>query len=237
MSKKHSDYFSCKSCQYRKDSVFCGLRENELDVIDSHKGHITFNKGEEIFVEGDRPHGIYCIHEGKVKLSKHGETGKEQIVRFAKESDVLGYRALLGNEMYDCSAIALEKTDVCFIPKTDFFEIFDKSPSLSLNLVKLLSADLRHAENKLTDIAQKPVRERIAENILLLKETFGVDEITGSIKVVLSREEIANMTGTATETAIRLLSELKGDGLIEFVGKKIKIVNVKELVRRANIYN
>ncbi|WP_243392506.1 Crp/Fnr family transcriptional regulator [Solitalea longa] len=208
-----------------------------MEVIDSHKGHITFNKGEEIFVEGDRPFGIYCIHKGKIKLSKHGESGKEQIVRFAKESDVLGYRALLGNEVYDCSAIALEATEVCFIPKKDFFQIFDNSPSLSLNLVKLLSSDLKRAENKLTDIAQKPVRERIAENLLVLKETFGEDEDSGCIKIILSREEIANLTGTATETAIRLLSELKTDRLIEFVGKKIKILNAKELLKRANIYN
>ncbi|MCO4291624.1 Crp/Fnr family transcriptional regulator [Solitalea sp. MAHUQ-68] len=237
MSKKHADYFSCKDCQYRSHSVFCGLKENELTLIDSHKGHITFNKGEEIFVEGDRPHGIYCIHSGKIKLSKHGDSGKEQIVRFAKESDVLGYRALLGNEIYDCSAIALETVEICFIPKKDFFQIFDNSPSLSLNLVKLLSSDLRNAENKLTDIAQKPVRERIAENILLLKETFGEDEDSGCIKVILSREEIANLAGTATETAIRLLSELKNDELIQFVGKKIKILNSKELLKRANLYN
>ncbi|POY37518.1 Crp/Fnr family transcriptional regulator [Solitalea longa] len=237
MSKKHDDAFSCKNCEFRDNSVFCGLRDNELEVIDSHKGHITFNKGEEIFVEGDRPFGIYCIHKGKIKLSKHGESGKEQIVRFAKESDVLGYRALLGNEVYDCSAIALEATEVCFIPKKDFFQIFDNSPSLSLNLVKLLSSDLKRAENKLTDIAQKPVRERIAENLLVLKETFGEDEDSGCIKIILSREEIANLTGTATETAIRLLSELKTDRLIEFVGKKIKILNAKELLKRANIYN
>lgn len=222
MAKKHTDHFSCITCQYRKDSVFCGLRENELAKIDSHKGHITYNKGEEIFIEGDRPHGIYCIHGGKVKLSKHGEFGKEQIVRFAKESDVIGYRALLGNEMYDCSAVALEQTEVCFVPKSDFFEIFDNSASLSGNMVKLLTLDLKRAENKLTDIAQKPVRERIAETILVLKETFGEDIETGCIKVVLSREEIANMAGTATETAIRLLSELKTDALIEFVGKKLK---------------
>ncbi|QQR98326.1 MAG: Crp/Fnr family transcriptional regulator [Sphingobacteriales bacterium] len=103
-------------------------------------------------------------------------------------------------------------------------------------MMKLLSDELRKAEEKITHLAQKPVRERMAETILFLKETYGIDN-EENINVSLSREEIANIVGTATETAIRLLSEFNKENMIELSGKKIKILNTNKLVRVANLYD
>lgn len=101
--------------------------------------------------------------------------------------------------------------------------------------MKLLSSQLKEAEVKLTHLAQKPVRERLAETLLFLKETYGFEQNNEILSVQLSREEIANLVGTATETVIRLLSELNKDGVIELIGKKIKINNLKLLTRIANL--
>ena len=225
----------CQYCQTRFKSVFCDLNEEELCALNTSKGCRTYTKGQVIFNEGAYPHGLFCINEGKAKLSKPGYTGREQIVRLAKDGDILGYRALLSGETYNCSAVALEDSSICFIPKNTFSELVTKNSNLAFELMKLLSVDLKNAENKLLNLAQKPVRERLAEALLFLKETYHFEIDGATLNVILSREEIANIVGTATEVVIRLLSEFKKDKMIAFVGKKIKILNYKELIHAANI--
>ena len=198
---------------------------------------MVYKKGQLIFNEGGHPLGIFCINGGKVKLARSGQDGKEQIVRLAKEGDVLGYRALLSNERYAASAVALDDTTVCFVPRDIFYDALNVTPSLSLEIIRTLAAELGKAEQTITDLAQKPVRERLAEGLLFLKETYGFEEDEATLAVVLSREDIANLVGTATETAIRLLSELKHDKIVEFIGKKIRILDMPRLIKTANIYD
>lgn len=198
---------------------------------------MVYKKGEIIFHEGGHGFGIYCINSGKIKLSITGEEGKEQIVRLAKGGDVIGYRAVLSGERYAATAIALEDSNVCFIPKDQYFQSLKADTSLAFETMKLLSRQLHEAEQRITHLAQKPVRERLAESLLFLYETFGFEEGTQCISVQLSREDIANLVGTATETAIRLLSELNRDGIIELTGKKIALINLKELNRVANLHS
>lgn len=198
---------------------------------------MSYKKGQVIFNEGGHPLGLFCINDGKVKIERSGIDGKEQIVRMAKGGDVLGYRALLSSERYNATAVALDDTDVCFIPRDPFFNVLKTNPRLSLDIIKMLSTELRKAEESITDLAQKPVRERMAEALLFLKETYGFEEDGATLNVVLSREDIANLVGTATETAIRLLSEFKKDGIVLSVGKKLKITDNEKLVKTANIYN
>lgn len=201
------------------------------------KSGMTFRKGQVIFGEGAHPLGLYCVNNGKIKLSHRGEDGKEQIVRLSKEGDVLGYRALLTNERYNATAVALDDTEICFIPRDTFFNVLKNNPDLSFEIIKMLSTELRKAEDRITDLAQKPVRERMAEGLLFLKETYGYEADGSTINIVLSREDIANLVGTATETAIRLLSEFKNDKIVEFIGKKIRILDAERLVRTAHLYD
>jgi CRP/FNR family transcriptional regulator, polysaccharide utilization system transcription regulator len=116
-----------------------------------------------------------------------------------------------------------------------FMGILQKDGVLSMEIMKLLSDDLRKAETSITHLAQKPVRERLAEALLFIKETYGFEEDNMTINLKLSREELANLVGTATETVIRLLSEFKSDNMIALEGKKIKIIDLDELVQTANI--
>lgn len=152
-----------------------------------------------------------------------------------KEGDLLGYRALLANQQYNATATALTDVEVCFIPKEVFFDVLKTNSNFSLQMIQMLSTELGKAEQTITDLAQKPVRERMAEALLFLKGTYGLEADDATINIALSREDIANLVGTATETAIRLLSEFKHDNIVSFEGKKIRIENYAKLVRTANI--
>jgi CRP-like cAMP-binding protein len=233
MTRNHQP--ECHQCQARFKSVFCDLNEQEVSVINDNKGCNTYKKGQIIFYEGSFPHGLFCVNSGKIKIAQTGDEGKEQIVRLAKEGDILGYRALLSGEKYSCSATALDETSICFIPKQIFFTLIEKNANLSKEILKLLSHDLKKAEHKITDLVHKPVRERLAEALLFLKETYGLESDNATLNVILTREEIANIAGTATETAIRLLSEFKKEKLIDLNGKKITFLNQNLIIKTANI--
>ena len=174
---------------------------------------------------------------GEGKLSKLGEDGKEQVIRFAKTADILGYRALLSNEPYHATAIAMEDCQICHLSKDRYLQLMTENPKLSWNTMQLLSKDLRNAEQHLINIAQKTVKERIAEALILLYSTFGMKEDGKSIDIVLSRSEIADIAGTTTETTIRTFALLSKEGLIELKGKAIIIKNITELTRTAGIYD
>ncbi len=227
----------CINCKTRYKSVFCNLKSNELDKLSYNKGCSSYKKGQIIFYEGRRPIGLYCINKGKVKIAKLGEEGKEQIIRLAREGDILGYRSLISGDTYSASSETLEETDICFIPKDSIFHLIKENSEFALKIIELVSRDLKSAENKVTDLAQKHVRERVAEALLMLKETYGFEEDEQTIAIALTREILANIVGTATETVIRLLSELKQDNIIALERRKIKILNLKQLVRTASIYD
>jgi CRP/FNR family transcriptional regulator len=206
-----------------------------MEAIDDQKIRNTYKKGQTIFNEGSYPFGVYCIGSGKIKLSHLGDDGKEQIVRLLKDGDIVGFRALLSGERFSASAVALEETSVCFIPKDLFIKILKNDAKFSYDMMKLLSNELHQAEVKLIHLAQKPVRERLAETLLFIKRVYGYERDGITLNVRLSREEIANLVGTATESTIRLLSEFKRDGMVELEGKKIKITNSEELLKTANL--
>ena len=228
---------SCSHCSHRNSSVFCKMEHDHIHEIDEEKECVNYKKGQAIFTEGSKPHGLYCVNKGKVKLVKLGEDGKEQILRLIKPGDMMGYRALLSGDRYNATAIALEDCGVCYVSKQMFIGVLQKDTNLSMEMMRLLGDDLKKAEEHITHMAQKPVRERMAEALLFIKETYGLEEDNQTINVTLTREEIANLVGTATETAIRLLSEFKHDGIVELSGKKIKILNHPKLVQTANLHD
>ena len=225
----------CEHCPSRLDSVFTELNHNQLEVLSSEKGCNYYKKGQTVFFEGNNSHGIYCVHKGKIKLHKLGTEGKEHIIRFAKDGDILGYRALLSGEPFSASATVLDDASLCYIPKDGLLKLIMEDPAFSMKILELTCKEMGKAADTITNLAQKPVRERLAEVLLMLKETFGLDE-EGVIDVQLTREELANIVGTATESVIRLLSEMKKEGTIELRGKKIAILDEKELIHICNLY-
>ena len=227
----------CRQCNARIKSVFCKLPEDELLVLNNKKECGYYKKGDTIFSEGTSSHGIYCMNSGKAKISQLGEEGKEQILYLSGEGDLLGYRSVLSGEPYTVTAVALEDSSVCHIPKSMFKQMIESDNHLALEIIQILSDDLKVAERNITEFAQKPVKERIAEALLFIKETYGYEEDNQTLNVSLTREEIANIVGTATETTIRVLSEFKKHQILELKGRKIKIIDLQALVHVANIHD
>jgi len=218
-------------------SIFDDLASDDLAKLSLHKGCNFHNAGQILFHQGDFPAGLYCLNKGKIKLFKTGESGREQIVRLAKDGDVVGYRALISGEAYAATAETLEDTTICFIPKESFFRLLKESSSFNVRVLELLCHDIAESEKRQLSLGQKQVKERLAETLLMLKEFYGFEEDNMTLKGVLTREDIANITGTATETVIRLLSEFKKKQIIDLEGKKIKILNPQSLLRIARIYD
>ncbi len=237
MNPKKNISISCQYCATRANSHFNSLQEKDLQVLSHGKTCIKYKKGQTLFYEGTRPMGLFCINSGKVKVYKMSSEGKEQILQLAKPGDFLGYRALISEEFYGASATVIEEAAICYIPKSNFLEIINTNPAFFKKMFKAVCEELGGMEQKLVTIAQKSVRERLAATLLMLKETYGMEgDESVLIDIALSREDLANIIGTATETVIRLLSEFKSDKLISLEGKKIKVLDSKGLVKEADFY-
>ena len=231
----------CQHCDTLDLTCFSVLKKEDLEEVNRVKVSNLYKKGQIIFYEGMNPTGVFCVNKGKVKISKIGFDGKEQIVRFVLDGGLLGIRALLGDRPYSATATTLEDSIVCFINKETFVQVLTKYPEIRQCMIRLLSRLLEEAENKITSLAQKPVRERVAEALLILNQVFltdhsACDQPADNGTINLSREDLANMVETATETVIRLLSEFKEEGLITIEGRTISILNIEELQRIGKIY-
>ncbi len=235
MLRSQCDIPDCDTCTARDSSVFSELVQADLHVISSEKGCRQYSKGEMIFYADDYPSGIFCIHKGIVKLYKVGRDGKEQIIRLAQQGDIIGYRSLLSGEKYSKFAVPIADAQICHIPKSAFFSILSTNYRLSAKVMELLSSELKVAEERIVEMAQKPVRERLAETLLLLRETYGVETDKTTLKIKLTRIELANIIGTATESVSRLLSKFKQEHLIDMNGRKLKIIDPAGLAEAANL--
>ena len=222
---------SCDDCPIHRKSIFKGIDESDMLDLNIKKTCFFYRRGQVIYYEGKGALGIYCVYQGKIKVFKLGSEGKEQIVRVALPGELLGLRSMISGKPYGASATALDDSICCFINKRKFLQLTLKYPELSQRIMLTLSFLLEGAENKITSLAQKSVRERVAETLLALDETFRSDHSVDGTVISLSREDLANLVGTATETLIRLLSEFKHDQLIEIRGRKIKVLNKKALLK------
>jgi len=226
---------NCQECSIHDRSYFKGLDNCDLSEFNSKKSCYFYKKGQVIFYEGKQPLGIYCVHSGKIKISKYGIEGKEQILRMATAGELLGMRSLISGSNYSASASTIDDSVVCFIAKRKFFQLTIRYPAISTRIMITLSSLLEEAENRITSLAQKPVRERLAETLLTLDNVFRSDGCPNTI-INLSREDLANIVGTANETVIRLLSEFKEDKMVGVKGRKIWLLNKEELKKVARIY-
>ena len=220
----------CEQCIVRQFSSLKALNKEELLRMAECKTSYTIKKGEPIFEEGEVTNGIYCVKDGVCKLSKLSDNGKDQIVKLVKPGELLGQRSMISDEPANLSAVALEDMEVCFIPKSEVLGFFNNNNQFSMNVMKTICGDLKESDDHMVSMAQKTVKERLAETLLYLEDTFGKNE-DGSLHIQLSREELAGMIGTATESCIRLLSEFNKGGVIDLNGKRISITDRNKLKR------
>ena len=225
---KYKD-ISCDNCFISKSSVFIVLTDEEKEILRRNHSCSYYKKGEVIYKEGDKPTGLICLSEGKVKIFKEGVGGREQIVRMAKPVGFIGYRALFAEENYIASAIAIEESVVCNIEKEALFQILAKNNQFSGNIIKSLATELGFSNSRTVTLTQKHIRGRLAESLIFLIDTYGFEDDQKTIKVYLSREDIANLSNMTTSNAIRTLSTFASENVIKLDGRKISITNLKEL--------
>ncbi len=204
------------------------MNKEELKKVSDSKITKIVKKGEPIFEEGERLNGVFCIREGVSKLSKLSANGRDQIVKLATKGEVLGQRSVISEELANLSAVAVDDMEVCFIPKEGIVHTLNANPNFTLEVLRHMAHDLREADDVIVNMSQKTVKQRMAEAFLYLKNNFGEDQ-DGFLKLTLSREELANVVGTATESAIRIISEFKKKDLLKTSGKRIGIANSKKL--------
>ncbi len=192
-----------------------------------------FKKHESIYKEGSFPKGIYFLNNGKVKIFKTHEMGKEFITDLYKEGDFFGYLALMDESKYSETAEALDECEVCFIPKEDFYSLLFQNSQVSKKFIRMLSDNLAEKEEQLVKLAYNSVRKRVADALVALYNRYKKDN-NENFSINISREDLANLSGTATETTIRTLSDFKEEKLIEIKGGLISLINFEKLSQLRN---
>ena len=220
----------CESCIIKQFNSLKNLSQEELVRISACKTTKIVKKGEVIFEEGEMLNGVYCVRDGICKLSKLSANGKDQIIKLVVKGELLGQRSLISDESSNLQATALNDMELCFIPKSEIIDDLRKNVSFSFDVLKNMSHDLKEADDIIVNMAQKSVRQRLAEALISINSSFGTNP-DGTLSVLLSREDYASIVGTATESAIRVLSQFKKEGLISTIGKQIKIENLEGLKR------
>jgi len=210
-------------------SIFSILTPEEKEDLRNHITLAYYKKNEFIFKEGEKPGGLLFLLDGKVIIYKEGVGGREQIIRMTKSFGLLGYRALLAEELYIGSGFTLEDSTVALISADYTHNLLLKNTQFTLRLIQKIAKELGFSNSRTVTLTQKHIRGRLAESLLLLKEKYGWENDGATLKVYLSREDIANLSNMTTSNAIRTLSTFAGEKVIAIDGRKIRILDVHRL--------
>lgn len=224
-----------QSCLEADSSVFNMLTVKEKISLQQNHNYAHYRKGEIIFQEGEKPAGLLCLADGKVKVIKEGVGGREQIIRMIRPYGFIGYRALLADEKYTASAVAIEDCTVCVLDKDNLFKVLKKNSELSMRIMRQMASELGFSNTRTVSLTQKHIRGRLAESLLFLIETYGFESDGSTIRVYLSREDLANLSNMTTSNAIRTLSTFANENVIDLNGRKIRILDINKLSRISSL--
>ncbi len=220
---------------FKNQNLFSELKHGVNEILNSNLVTSNFKAGQPIFKEGDKPKGIYRVKKGKVKKFTQTNFGTQHIFYICKENEYLGYHALLSEEFYPDSAIALIDAQVDFIPENDFRKAINTSHELSQRLLKNLSHEFGVFINATKLLAKYTVRERTALNLLILESKYE-NSCTTETEIIIHRDDLANMVGTAKESVVRMLKDFKEDELISTKRSSIFIKDYEGLVKVTNFH-
>ncbi|HCR90359.1 MAG TPA: Crp/Fnr family transcriptional regulator [Prolixibacteraceae bacterium] len=212
-------------------SIFSLLTPEEKEELQSNISLTNYKKNEFIFKEGDKPSGFLFLVDGKIKIFKEGVGGREQIIRMTKPLGMIGYRALLAGEIHIASAMALEDAIVAYVSIEMLYNRLLRNSDFAGRIIRKLAKELGFSNLRTVTLTQKHIRGRLAESILLLKDKYGFENDGATLKVYMSREDIANLSNMTTSNAIRTLSTFAGEKIIAIDGRKIRILDVHRLER------
>jgi len=220
-----------ETCIEGSSSLLKNLSRKDKESLIQHHTFTYYRKGDLLFKDGEKPQGLFCLTTGKVKLFKIGVGGREQILRMVKPYEFMGYRALFSNTPLCVSAVALEDSTICVFDNENFIRIVKKNVDLAFKFMNVLAEELGFSLNRTASLTQKHIRGRLAESLIILRDTYGVDNDGKTIKAFLSREDIAHLSNMTTSNAIRTLSTFASEEIIALEGRKIIILDCQKLER------
>ena len=216
-------------CLEGSSSIFKGLNKKDKETLVTQHRLTIIKKGQFLFKEGDKPRGLICLASGKAKVFKDGVGGRGQILKMVRQQGFIGYKSMFSDTPWAFSAIAIEDTAICVFDKNSLIRILKKNPDLSLKFIKLIAEELWISNNRTVSLTQKHIRGRLAESLLILRDTYGLEADGKTIRVSMSREDIANLSNMTTSNAIRTLSTMASEGIIEIAGRKISVIDGSQL--------
>ena len=205
------------------------LTDKEREVLRNNAYIQRFKRNELIYCEGDEPREMMCLLKGKVKIYKDGVGGRSQIIRMIKPIQYFGYRANFAGEKYLTNASAFEASTVCMIPMTIVTDFIMTNPQLAMFFIRQLSTDLGISDERTVNLTQKHIRGRLAESLIFLKDSYGLEEDGATLSIYLAREDLANLSNMTTSNAIRTLSTFVAEHIIAIDGRKIKLIDEDRL--------
>ncbi len=211
------------------------LNEKDHELLRENARIVNYKRNEIIYYEKEKSEDLMCLLKGKVKIYKDGVGGRSQIIRMVRPVQYFGYRAYFAKEPYVTSAAAFEASQACLIPMKIVEQLLRKNGSLAMFFIQLLSVDLGISDQRVVNLTQKHIRGRLAESLLFLKESYGLEEDGATISIYLAREDLANLSNMTTSNAIRTLSIFENERIISLDGRKIKIIDEERLRRISRI--
>lgn len=205
------------------------LTDKERDILRKNSKIQHFKRNELIYYEGDEPKDMMCLLNGKVKIFKEGVGGRSQIIRMIKPIQYFGYRAYFAQENYLTNASAFEASTVCMIPMDVVTDLLKGNLNLAMFFIRQLSVDLGIADERTVNLTQKHIRGRLAESLLFLKDSYGLEEDGATLSIYLAREDLASLSNMTTSNAIRTLSTFASERIIALDGRKIKLIDQERL--------
>jgi len=206
----------------RRSLIFSGLSEAQVAALESVAAERTYRAGDYVFWEGDAPDRFYVVVRGRIKVVKHSSAGKDFIVAFFGPGEMFGEVAVFEGKPYPASAQAAADTTVLGIKGSDFLGFLSRQPQVALAIINVLGGRLRDAQTRLKDFAAERVEQRIARILLMLFQKLGPS-------LPFTKQEIAEMAGTTSETAIRVMSRLRTGGVVRSMRGKITVADAARL--------
>lgn len=229
INSSFKDNNTCMNCIKRCDSLLNELSYEELKILNHKRYTVSYKANEIICKEGTKSLGLICLNKGKVKITRSGTIGAEQILELKKTVDFVGFRALMNDNKHLSSAVAIDDVSVCIIDKQDFFKVIADNEQLAFKIIRLLIQQLNNMDIRLFELTQKHIRARMADALLMIHEIYGANVDSGILNVSLKRTDLAGLANMTTANAIRLLSSFVRENLIEVHRRDIKIIDIKGL--------
>ncbi|MBQ5838734.1 MAG: Crp/Fnr family transcriptional regulator [Bacteroidaceae bacterium] len=211
------------------------LTPEQREELLSHVSVVKYKKNDVIYSEGDLPTNLLCLVSGKVKIYKDGVGGRPQIMRVLGDTEYFAYRAYMAGEPFITAASAFEPCTVLKVPLEIIVDLIQRNATLAWFFIQKLAHDLGKSDERTVNLTQKHIRGRLAESLLFLKESYGLEEDGSTLSIYLSREDLANLSNMTTSNAIRTLSALASEKLVAIDGRKIKFINIAELEKISKI--